>query len=65
MEVESLSNNSNTTDASVEKVPAPIEGVILAYAGLIILAVIPIYFGAKRSVKTLKDQKDEAEVFIQ
>lgn len=40
-----------------EKTPSGIEGIAIAYASLVIMAILPIFFGAFRSVKYLKEQK--------
>ncbi|PZC72696.1 hypothetical protein B5X24_HaOG210734 [Helicoverpa armigera] len=40
-----------------EKPPTSIEGIAIAYLSLVIMAVLPIFFGAFRSVKYLKEQK--------
>lgn len=40
-----------------EKVPATIEGLAIAYLSLVIMAILPIFFGSFRSVKYLKEQK--------
>ena len=39
------------------KPPTSIEGIAIAYLSLVIMAVLPIFFGAFRSVKYLKEQK--------
>ncbi|RVE49191.1 hypothetical protein evm_006198 [Chilo suppressalis] len=38
-----------------------IEGVAIAYLSLVIMAILPIFFGSFRSVKYLKEQKDAGE----
>lgn len=43
----------NVTD----KPPSSIEGVAIAYLSLVIMAILPIFFGSFRSVKYLKEQK--------
>lgn len=43
----------NVTD----KPPTSIEGVAIAYLSLVIMAILPIFFGSFRSVKYLKEQK--------
>lgn len=40
-----------------EKPPSSIEGVAIAYLSLVIMAILPIFFGSFRSVKYLKEQK--------
>ncbi|KAI8419738.1 hypothetical protein MSG28_008419 [Choristoneura fumiferana] len=43
----------NVTD----RPPSSIEGVAIAYLSLVIMAILPIFFGSFRSVKYLKEQK--------
>ena len=54
----------NATDAingTLAKIPSTPEGMAVAYSSLVIMALIPIFFGAFRSVKSHKDQKEEAK----
>lgn len=46
-----------TETVSGAKVPATPEGAAVAYGSLIVMAMLPIFFGALRSVKHQKDQK--------
>lgn len=46
-----------TETLSATKVPASPEGAAVAYGSLVIMAMLPIFFGALRSVKHQKDQK--------
>lgn len=39
------------------KTPASIEGIAIAYLSIVIMAILPIFFGSFRSVKYLKEQK--------
>lgn len=39
------------------KIPATPEGMAVAYGSLVIMAMLPIFFGAIRSVKHQKQQK--------
>lgn len=39
------------------RTPATIEGSAVAYGSLVIMAMLPIFFGALRSVKHQKDEK--------
>jgi len=43
------------------KVPATQEGMIIAYSSLVIMALIPIWFGSFRSVDSQKEQKEKHE----
>ncbi|XP_073953202.1 minor histocompatibility antigen H13 [Choristoneura fumiferana] len=47
----------NVTD----RPPSSIEGVAIAYLSLVIMAILPIFFGSFRSVKYLKEQKESGE----
>lgn len=48
----------NATDTSSgKKIPATPEGAAVAYGSLVVMAMLPIFFGALRSVKHQKDQK--------
>lgn len=46
-----------TVKNATDKPPTSIEGIAIAYLSLVIMAVLPIFFGAFRSVKYLKEQK--------
>ncbi|CAD0202951.1 unnamed protein product [Chrysodeixis includens] len=46
---------------ATEKPPTSIEGVAIAYLSLVIMAILPIFFGSFRSVKYLKEQKESGE----
>ncbi|OQV19685.1 Minor histocompatibility antigen H13 [Hypsibius exemplaris] len=50
---------ANATDAALsgKKIPATPEGLAVAYVGLVIMALVPIYFGSWRSVKFQKHSK--------
>lgn len=49
----------NATEAitGARKPPASLEGTAVAYGSLVIMAMLPIFFGALRSVKHQKEQK--------
>ncbi|BES90879.1 signal peptide peptidase [Nesidiocoris tenuis] len=51
----------NSTEAGNEnvKIPATAEGMAIAYASLIIMALFPIFLGSVRSVKHHKEQKQQ------
>lgn len=53
----------NMTEATVNgtKTPSTPEGMAVAYGSLVVMALIPIFFGAFRSVKSHKEQKEEAK----
>lgn len=44
------------------KTPASIEGMCIAYFSIVVMAVLPIFFGSFRSVKYLRDKKASGEV---
>ena len=48
---ENITENANT------KIPATPEGMFLAYSSLVIMALLPIFFGSKRSVHHQNEQK--------
>ncbi|XP_039276497.1 minor histocompatibility antigen H13 [Nilaparvata lugens] len=50
----------NATNATA-KIPATPEGMAVAYGSLLIMALLPIFFGAFRSVKHQKEQKESGE----
>lgn len=55
--------NENLTDSAAGdastagKIPATPEGIIVAYGSIVFMALLPIYFGAKRSVEAQRKQK--------
>lgn len=46
------------------KIPASLEGMIVAYSSLVIMAMLPIFFGARRSVKHQKQKKVKVFLFF-
>ena len=48
---------NETAANATTKVPATPEGMAIAYGSLVIMAILPIFFGAFRSVKYHQDQK--------
>ncbi|XP_022092847.1 minor histocompatibility antigen H13-like [Acanthaster planci] len=53
----------NETASNVTaKIPATPEGMAIAYGSLVLMALLPIFFGAFRSVKYQKEQKENGEV---
>ncbi|OXA65165.1 minor histocompatibility antigen H13 [Folsomia candida] len=55
-EVLAAATNASTNGTST-KVPATPEGMMIAYGSLVLMALLPIFFGAFRSVKHHKEQK--------
>jgi hypothetical protein len=51
----------NITENANVKVPASPEGMFIAYGSLVIMAMLPIFFGSKRSVSHQKEQKESSE----
>lgn len=52
---QAVQNASETLSAT--KIPASPEGAAVAYGSLVIMAMLPIFFGALRSVKHQKNEK--------
>ena len=59
-----LTGDVNDTEPSINgttgKIPATPEGLALAYSSLVIMALLPIFFGAFRSVKSQKDVQENS-----
>lgn len=55
--VQQAVENATETLTGTRKTPASLEGSAVAYGSLIIMAMLPIFFGALRSVKHQKEQK--------
>ena len=51
----------NVTENANVKIPASPEGMFLAYGSLCFMAMLPIFFGSKRSVSHQKEQKESSE----
>lgn len=57
-EVPVVNNTGNDTAANATaKIPATSEGMAVAYGSLLIMALVPIFIGAFRSVKYHREQK--------
>ncbi|KAG8227249.1 hypothetical protein J437_LFUL003980 [Ladona fulva] len=60
------SPNENLTDLNAgnatAKIPATVEGMAVAYGSLVVMAILPIFFGSFRSVKHHKEQKEWGEI---
>ncbi|XP_072045444.1 minor histocompatibility antigen H13-like [Amphiura filiformis] len=60
--VANLNVTLNETAGNVTaKIPATAEGMAIAYGSLVIMALLPIFFGAFRSVRYHKEQKENGE----
>ncbi|KAJ9584788.1 hypothetical protein L9F63_020876, partial [Diploptera punctata] len=59
-----VNENENLTASASNatgKIPATPEGMVVAYGSLVLMALLPIFFGAFRSVKHHKEQKESGE----
>ena len=58
----------NVTEAVVNattgKIPSTPEGMAIAYGSLVIMACLPIFFGAFRSIKSYEEQKAQPLIFL-
>ncbi|XP_015768338.1 PREDICTED: minor histocompatibility antigen H13-like, partial [Acropora digitifera] len=52
---------NETAKNATSRVPATPEGMLVAYASLVLMALLPIFFGSFRSVKFLTEQKRNGE----
>ena len=50
-------NGNDTAANTTAKIPATPEGMAVAYTSLLIMAIVPIFVGAFRSVRYHKEQK--------
>ena len=58
VQVDQLENITEAANnATSEKIPATMEGMMLAYGALFGMAVVSIYIGSMKSVKFHKNQK--------
>jgi minor histocompatibility antigen H13 len=60
VEKEVVGHNENLTETVINatsRISATPEGMAVAYGSLVIMALLPIFFGAFRSVKHHKEQK--------
>ena len=55
--VELVENITEAVKNGTGKVPATPEGMAIAYGSLVIMALLPIFFGSFRSIKHHADQK--------
>ncbi len=61
-EVLTAATNASATNGTSTKIPATPEGMAIAYGSLVLMALLPIFFGAFRSVKHHKEQKASYQV---
>jgi len=60
--VEAIKENlTEAAQNATGKIPASPEGMGLAYVSLLVMALVPIYFGSRRSIKHQEDAKDSGE----
>ena len=43
------------------RIPSTPEGMAIAYGSLVIMALLPIFFGAFRSIKSYEEMKEQAQ----
>jgi len=55
-----LNDTEQVINGTTGKIPATPEGLALAYSSLVIMALLPIFFGAFRSVKSQKEVKENS-----
>ncbi|OAD52974.1 Minor histocompatibility antigen H13 [Eufriesea mexicana] len=53
---ENITENNNSITA---RMPSTFEGIVLAYGSLLIMAILPIFFGSYRAVKHHKEQQQQ------
>lgn len=53
---ETIENVTETIANATTKIPSTPEGMAVAYGSLVIMAMLPIFFGSFRSVKYHKEQ---------
>lgn len=56
--------NGTDTESVLKKTPATTEGMLIAYTSLVIMALIPIFFGAFRSVQLHIQSKVSTSFFF-
>lgn len=55
--VSQVQENLTSSKNGTTKIPATPEGMAIAYGSLVVMALLPIFFGSFRSVKHHKEQK--------
>jgi len=55
-----LNDTEQVINGTTGKIPATPEGLALAYSSLVIMALLPIFFGAFRSVKSQKEVQENS-----
>ncbi|XP_037069209.1 minor histocompatibility antigen H13-like [Pollicipes pollicipes] len=58
---ETVENITEAVKNGTGKIPATPEGMAIAYSSLVIMALLPIFFGSFRSIKHHADQKENCE----
>jgi len=61
MESVEVENMTEAINGTTGKIPATPEGMAIAYGSLVVMALLPIFFGAFRSVKSHREQTEEAK----
>lgn len=54
---ENLTDTTPDSTNATGKIPATPEGIIVAYGSIVVMALLPIFFGAVRSVAAQRKQK--------
>jgi len=54
---------NETAKNATAKIPATPEGMATAYGSLVVMALVPIFFGSLRSVRFHKEQKVRRSIF--
>ena len=55
---------NETAQNATAKTPATPEGMAVAYGSLLVMALLPIFFGSFRSVRYHKEQKVKVSTFL-
>lgn len=59
--VQVAENLTENNEAITGRIPSTSEGMVLAYGSLIIMAILPIFFGSYRAVKHHKEQQQQCK----
>ncbi|KAF3422618.1 hypothetical protein E2986_13942 [Frieseomelitta varia] len=59
--VQAAENLTENNEAITGRIPSTSEGMVLAYGSLIIMAILPIFFGSYRAVKHHKEQQQQCK----
>ncbi|XP_068966301.1 minor histocompatibility antigen H13 isoform X2 [Bombus flavifrons] len=59
--VQASENITENNEAITGRIPSTSEGMVLAYGSLIIMAILPIFFGSYRAVRHHKEQQQQCK----